>query len=210
TEENEFAGIIASEAGNLERILRSVLSYSREARLVLEPKDMNEIVEECLRTFGEMIATNGIAVKKNFADLPQVMIDGFQVKEALNNFILNAIEAMREGGGVLSLSTRKEEFHEIPYLILEIADTGSGIPENKAAMIFEPFFTTKTLGRGTGLGLPISKKIVEDHGGFICFDSQEGRGTAFRLHFPFGGSSMGDAGNKEREVHCTIRTIPGA
>ncbi len=209
TEENEFAGIIASEAGNLERILRSVLSYSREARLVLEPKDMNALVEECLRTFGEMIVSSGVEVKKFFADLPQVMIDGFQVKEALNNFILNAIEAMREGGGTLSLSTRKEVFRDIQYLILEIADTGAGIPENKAAMIFEPFFTTKTLGRGTGLGLPISKKIVEDHGGFICFDSQEGRGTAFRLHFPLGGPSAGGAGNKELKVRCSIRTIQG-
>ena len=197
SDENDFARIITSETDHLERILRGVLSYSRDARLLLESKDMNALIEESLKTFGDMINEKDIKVERKFEDVAPVMVDGFQVKEALNNFILNAVQAM-PGGGTLNVATRKAVLREAAYLIVEIADTGGGIPEDKAAMVFEPFFTTKQLGRGTGLGLPISKKIVEDHGGFICFDTSPEKGTTFRLHFPYGGLSSD--GGKEREI----------
>jgi signal transduction histidine kinase len=101
-------------------------------------------------------------------------------------------------GGTLTVTTRKEILYDnTPYLILEIADNGLGIPEDKTKMIFEPFFTTKVLGRGTGLGLPICKKIVEDHGGFIRFESKVGIGSTFSLYFPYKRrevlSEMGEA-----------------
>ena len=90
-------------------------------------------------------------------------------------------------GGSLTISTKKENLNETPYAIVKISDTGEGIPEDQLRLIFEPFFTTKVLGRGTGLGLSICKKIMEDHGGFIRFESRLGEGSTVSIYFPCKG-----------------------
>ena len=93
-------------------------------------------------------------------------------------------------GGSLTISTKKENLFERTYAIVKISDTGEGIAEDRLGMIFEPFFTTKVLGRGTGLGLSICKKIMEDHGGFIRFESKVGEGSTISLYFPYKGQDL--------------------
>ncbi|MEN8233044.1 MAG: HAMP domain-containing sensor histidine kinase, partial [Thermodesulfobacteriota bacterium] len=107
-----------------------------------------------------------------------------EVIGVISNLISNAIDSMPDGGS-LTIATQKEMFKDTPYLNVTITDTGAGIPEDKLSMLFEPFFTTKVLGRGTGLGLPICKRTVENHGGFINFESELGKGSTFSLYFPY-------------------------
>jgi two-component system, sporulation sensor kinase E len=110
-----------------------------------------------------------------------VQLDVRQSKRAFLNIIGNAIEATPEGGRVEVSAVRKSdsEFHLI------IADTGTGIPEDKIDTIFEPFFSTKG-SKGTGLGLPVTKKIIEEHKGTIEIESREGEGTTFTITLPIG------------------------
>jgi len=96
------------------------------------------------------------------------------------------MDSMSEGG-TLTVSTNKELVHEGNYIVMKISDTGEGMSEEELKMIFEPFYSTKIIGHGTGLGLPISKKIMDDHSGFIAVDSKKGAGSAFKLFFPLNG-----------------------
>ena len=184
SKEKDYTEIIISEVNRLERVLRNVLAFSREARLHLEYHNVNEVAEEALRSYEDVCREQSITVRKSFFDIPPAMIDRDQVREVLINLLSNAVDSMPNGGG-LTLSTAKEIVNETPYLNLRISDTGEGIPEDKLRLIFEPFFTTKVLAHGTGLGLAICKKIMEDHGGFIRVESKAGKGSTFSLFFPY-------------------------
>lgn len=182
--EKEYADIIVSEVDRLENILRNVLTYSRESTLDLKPHNLNEIAGECLRTYEASLRDHSINVKTYFREVPPVEVDKAKVLEAIYNLFSNAVDSM-PGGGSLTVSTLEETVHGEHYLKLEISDTGGGIADDKLKMIFEPFFSTKDLGRGTGLGLSICKKIMEDHAGFIRYQSEFGEGSTFSLYFPY-------------------------
>ncbi len=186
TKEKEYADIIINQVGNLENILRNILTYSRETHLILEDHDINEIIDESLNMYKDLFEMQSIRVRKSFGDIPKIMIDKLLVKETIYNLMSNAIDAMPKGGS-LTISTKKENLNERTYAIVKMSDTGEGIAGDRSGMIFEPFFTTKVLGRGTGLGLPICKKIMEDHGGFIRFESKVGEGSTVSLYFPYKG-----------------------
>jgi signal transduction histidine kinase len=182
--EKEYIEVIVSEVDRLERILRNVLTFSREARLNLTSCDMNEVINESLRFYEVMCKEHSVRTETSLPVLPRIMIDKDMVRETINNIISNALDAM-QGGGAPTITTEMEPYRKKKYLTVKIADTGKGIPEDKLNMIFEPFFSTKLTGHGTGLGLSICKKIVEDHGGFIRAVSKEGKGPAFSLYFPY-------------------------
>ena len=186
TKEKEYVDIIINQVGNLENILRNVLTYSRETHLVMEDHDINEIIDESLKMHKDLFGKQSIRIGKSFGDIPKIRIDKLQVKETIDNLISNAIDSMPKGGS-LTISTKKENLNERTYAIVKMSDTGEGIAGDKLGMIFEPFFTTKVLGRGTGFGLPICKKIMEDHGGFIRFESKVGEGSTVSLYFPCKG-----------------------
>lgn len=184
TYEKEYVGIIIAEVDRLEKILRNVLTYSREPHLNLESHDIAGIIDESLKTFEIVCRERSIKIEKAFTALPPIVADGDQLREVIDNLISNAIDSM-PGGGTLTISTAKGVFNEIVYLTLKVTDTGEGIPGDKLKLIFEPFFTTKVLEQGTGLGLAISKKIVEDHGGFVRVESSVGKGSSFSIHIPY-------------------------
>ena len=110
-------------------------------------------------------------------DLPAARVDRNYFKQALLNLILNGMQAMPEGGGLI-LEANVSRGH----IVVSVADTGEGIPEDVLPRIFDPYFTTKT--KGAGLGLPISRRIVEAHGGTLTADSKVGQGTCFKITFP--------------------------
>ena len=182
--EKKYVEVIISEVSRLEKILMNVLTYSREDHLNLEYHNINKIIDEALMMYGDKFKEKSIQLSKSLIDVPKIMIDKPQVIETISNLISNAMDSMPDGGS-LTIATQKEMFKDAPYLDVKITDTGAGIPEDKLSMIFEPFFTTKVLGRGTGLGLPICKRTVEDHGGFINFESELGKGSTFSLYFPY-------------------------
>lgn len=182
--EKENIEIIISEVNRLEKILRNILTFSRETHLILSNYNINEIIEGSLKTFELICKEKSISIERLFADVPQITADSDHIREVINNIVSNAVDSMPRGGA-LTVSTGKEVIKGRAYLNIKITDTGIGIPEDKLKMVFEPFFTTKVLEHGTGLGLAISKKILEDHGGFIRVESVAGKGSTFSLYIPY-------------------------
>ena len=184
TKEKEYLNLICFEAKRLEEILKDVLVFSSKPSTLREKLDIHEIIDKSLYSYEHVLKVCSISVHKFFDDVTQIFIDKRQVKYAINNLISNAIDAMPEGG-TLTVAINEDSLSGKNYVTVKITDTGVGISEENLLLIFEPLFTTKVTKKGTGLGLPITKKIVEDHGGFIKVDSSVGKGSTFSLYFPY-------------------------
>ena len=208
--EKEYAKIVVAEVDRLERILRDVLSFSREAQFEMEYQELNSAIRESIETYREICNEQSIVLKEKLdPSLPPILIDRDQVRQAVNNLISNAIDVM-SSGGVLTVETFMEEFHEVSYVVVDVTDTGPGLPAEALNMIFEPFYTTKEIGAGTGLGLSICKKIMDEHNGLIYALSEPGKGTSFKMYFPY--QSEDDGKNvKCWEFHkCGVEKAEGA
>jgi len=194
--EKKRAEVIVAEVARLERILRDVLTFSRDVQYHLAKHHVEDLVLDAVHMFdracSEQSITVEVAIEKN---LPFVLMDRDQVRQALINIITNSIDAMPRGG-VLRITAGTEDLHGVRYVYLRVADTGEGIVDDKMSLIFDPFFTTKEIGRGTGLGLSITRKIMEEHGGFIKAESAKGKGSVFSLYFP----KQGD--EESNEIKC--------
>lgn len=183
--EKEYAEIVLTEVDRLERILKDVLTFSRDARSHLEKHSLEEIVHDTLKAHEDLCRERSIGIETHVGeDLMPVLIDRDQVRQALGNLVTNAVDAMPDGGR-LTVTAGREAMHDVTYMFLRVTDTGQGIPSKDLPLIFEPFFTTKTIGHGTGLGLSITRKIMEEHGGFIRAESTEGNGSSFTIYFPY-------------------------
>jgi signal transduction histidine kinase len=183
--EKEYSEIVVAEVDRLEKILRDVLTFSRDARCHLEQHDISEVIHDTLRMYEDVCDDQSVKTEvKEAENLPLVLIDRDQVMQSLGNLVTNAIDSM-SGGGILRIASGREDLHNVTYIFIKVSDTGKGIPEDKLPLIFEPFFSTKEIGHGTGLGLSITRKIIEEHGGFIKAESIEGKGSAFSLYFPY-------------------------
>jgi signal transduction histidine kinase len=185
TKEKKYSELIVNESTRLESVLRDVLAYSEKEENHLERHDLNIPVAEAAPFFCDTCHEKRINLVENYAeDLPQIYMHPDHVKQAVGNIIINAVEAM-EQGGTLTITTGMENENGIDWLTVTISDTGEGVPQDSLAYIFEPFHSTKKTGVGTGLGLPISHKIMEEHRGFIRVDSELGKGSRFKLFFPY-------------------------
>ena len=180
--EQEYTEFIIAEVDRLEGILHDVLVFSRGGGPHRTETDIQEIVGDAVKPFEERCRAQSIEIRRSFGNVSRVQIDREQVLEAVKNLISNAIDSM-PGGGTLSFITAMELKEGRPYVTARIGDTGRGIPREEMTLIFEPFYTTKIQPKGTGLGLPIAKKIIEDHGGFIQAESTPS-GSVFSLFFP--------------------------
>jgi PAS domain S-box-containing protein len=181
--EREYAAFIISEVDRLESLLKSVLVFSRSRSPLFEDHNIREILDEALKPWGERFRQQSIKVYKDYREDALVRVDRAQILEAVGCLVQNAFDAM-PGGGTLSIVIDREIVNGVPYVRIKINDTGEGISPEKIGKIFEPFFTTKISPRGTGLGLPIAKKIIEEEGGTIDLNSTKGVGTAVTLLFP--------------------------
>jgi signal transduction histidine kinase len=121
-----------------------------------------------------------VKVDKRLGDVPPVLCSPSQVNQVFLNLVTNAVQALEDGKGTITLTTRSED----GGVAVEVDDTGKGIPEDVLPKIFDPFFSTKEVGKGTGLGLSVSYKIVQQHGGRIDVESTPGVGTRFTVWFP--------------------------
>jgi len=182
--EKEYVELISLEVKRLEDILRDVLLFSNKPFFIKKKLDINRVAVESLNAYKIVCNQRSISIQRSFGEVTPVYADKKHIKEAINNLISNAIDAMPQGG-VLAIETNEESMNRKNYVTLKIADTGIGIPEKNLNFIFEPFFTTKVTKEETGLGLSICKKIVEGHGGFIKVDSSAGKGSVFSLYFPY-------------------------
>lgn len=180
--EQEYTEFIIAEVNRLEGILHDVLVFSRGGGPRRTETDIREIVGDVLGPFEERCRARSIQIHRSLGNVSHVHIDREQVLEAVKNLISNAIDSM-PNGGTLSISTAMELREGKPYVAVGIGDTGGGIPREEMALIFEPFYTTKIQPKGTGLGLPIAKKVIEDYGGFIQAESTPS-GSRFSISFP--------------------------
>jgi signal transduction histidine kinase len=160
-------------------LVAAVKSYSQLDRGSLQQVDVTEGLESTLVMLGHRLGDGVTVVREYAGDLPHVEAHAGELNQVWTNLIDNAVDAMG-GTGTLRLSSRADD-HGV---VVEIADTGPGMPEDVRAHAFEPFFTTKDVGQGTGLGLDISRRIVvERHGGDIAIDSRPGE-TVLRVRLP--------------------------
>lgn len=178
----EWAAVVEEEADGLERLCQQFLDFARPVEVVLEPIDLNELVERALRLDRHLLER--AAVRVNFKAgrrKPTIQGDPVRLTQALRNLLRNAVEAMPDGGA-LTIETAKSG----TGVRLSVHDTGTGMNEEQLASLFTPFFTTKP--QGTGLGLCNVRKVVEAHEGTIRVRSKPGRGTEFRIILPAKGA----------------------
>jgi len=158
-----------------------LLHWGRDTSAQSVAVDVNQLLNKTLYLLESELQLSNVQVVKSFdPDLPTVRGETSELRQILLNLMKNALDAMRERGGTLTLSTIAQQ----GKVRVSVADTGPGIPAPALAHIFEPFFTTKPAGEGTGLGLPISRWIVEKLGGSIDVESQENSGTCFHVTLP--------------------------
>ena len=179
----EYLEIIQREVDRCSRIVDGLLDFSRPKAADKRALSLNAIVDETLFLLKHHERFKDLPVSRELApDLPQTLGSAEQLIQVLMALMLNALDAM-EQGGQLSIRTRRDPAHA-DELVIEVQDTGVGIPRAEQSKIFEPFYTTKPPGRGTGLGLSICYGIVTDHRGRMEVDSQPGHGATFRVHLP--------------------------
>jgi len=171
-----YIKIVQSEVHRLERIVGDILVYSRKIDLDIEEFDLRKLVDEALELSNSCLCFNMISVTLRFGDDFKVQADRDKIKQVLLNLISNSVQEMPEGGEIF-VDTSESEKH----VTLSVSDTGGGIPSDKRKKIFEPFYTLKK--SGTGLGLPLCKKIMTAHGGDIFVGDSE-NGAVFTLILP--------------------------
>jgi signal transduction histidine kinase len=176
----EYLGIIASETRRAEKIITDLLDYSRIKSPEREPVDINDLIVKTLKRYSP---PENISVEISMPEIhSKVLADAIQIGQVLGNLIENACQAMPDGG-TLSLSGDIRKIKNDSYLALAIKDTGAGISSKNMKHLFEPLYTTKQ--RGIGLGLAISKNLIEGSGGWIEASSQAGKGSVFTIYLPF-------------------------
>jgi two-component system NtrC family sensor kinase len=181
-ENRETVEKIAKEADRCKKIVKGLLDFARQTKPERAESNMNHILNEVIALLEHQAIFHNIDIMREHAhSLPLVDVDVAQMQEVFMNLILNAAQAMG-GKGTLTTVTGLSENEK--SVVVEIRDTGPGIPQTEIDKIFEPFFTTKEVGRGTGLGLAIAYGIVERHHGSIWVKSEFGRGTSFFVRIP--------------------------
>ena len=176
---DKFKGVMVKEVDRVNNIVQQLLDFSKPKDPELKHASVQEILEETLNLLNSSFLSHRIEVVRDYKADPKLLVDRNQLKQAFLNLLLNALQAM-PNGGTLTVATslnRKDEF------TVSIADTGVGIPEDQLAHIFDPFFTTKH--RGSGLGLTICRGIMDAHRGTIRAEcSPDHPGTTIVLEFP--------------------------
>ncbi len=208
-EEHEFAKyfeIIEGAAHRGSSLTRQLLTFARKTDNIAKPVDLHKLIDQTLVLF-ERGVSKEIVVERCFApEMVAVNADEGQIQQALLNVLLNARDAMPNGGRVtITTTTTNVDAHTIShfasvrpgrFVALTITDTGIGMDEKMRSRIFEPWFTTKEFG--TGLGLSVVYGVVQSHGGFVSVDSEVGRGTSFTLHLPISDEPVRIAEQKRR------------
>ncbi|MRR55208.1 MAG: response regulator [Deltaproteobacteria bacterium] len=206
---------ILAASDRASQLVSSLLAFSRKQVLDPHPIDMNRIVRDVQKILGRLITEDiDLLIHLSEAEV-NVVVDPGQVDQVLINLVANAKDAMPSGGSLV-IETGKEELPaellkaagavpEVPYAVLSVRDSGTGMDSAAKEKLFEPFYTTKEVGKGTGLGLSIVYGIVKQHNGFITVDSELGKGTTFKVFFPLVRAAAGT----EHTCHPRTRDLHG-
>ena len=209
--------VIVQQSRRVNRILTDLMQFARPAEPKLEPNLISYILHKVVSVRLDQLEAKGIRVVEDYAvGLPRSRVDRHQMEQVFLNVILNAEQAMAGAGGTLSLRVAHKP--ESKAILVQISDTGPGIPSNIVDRIFEPFFTTREENENTGLGLAVCHGIIENHRGTINVHSAKGQGTTFTITLPApAAATAADAGSKERaaappasaarDAHITILIV---
>jgi len=178
---NKFLEIAPAEFKRLEKLTDNLLALSHTTRIKPENIDIDLLIDNINLFLTHVYKMTGVTIIKRYSQHPFVFADKEQVAQVILNLVINALQSMPEGGCV-EFDYKAEKRNGKDYELISIKDSGIGIDENIKEKIFEPFFTTKS--DGSGLGLTISKKIMETHGGIIELETQKEKGSIFYLLFP--------------------------
>jgi signal transduction histidine kinase len=181
----EYTHLVAEEIDRLNTFVSEFLLFARQSPPKRAPTDLNLLVAGVVGLLADQAAACGVALVQDLApDLPPVPLDARQIEQVIVNLLINAMDAL-PGGGQVILATALDERREphLPIMAkLSVMDNGTGIADGDRKNIFDPFFSTKD--GGTGLGLPISLGIVENHGGTLEVESHPGQGTRMTVLLP--------------------------
>jgi len=171
---------IVTQVERITKIMNQLLTFARRRPSERQPIDLKQTVRDCLEILSERIMRHRIQVETDLeAALPPVRADQDHMSQVLLNLLINAVQAMPEGGR-LRVGLAGADGH----VKITVADSGHGISSEHLPKIFDPFFTTKEVGKGTGLGLTVVHGIIQEHGGSITAKSEPGQGTAFTITLP--------------------------
>ena len=208
---------IDQNANRAASLVRQLLAFSRKQTLKARAIDLREALADLAHLLNRLVGENIRLVLDHDPALHPIRADRRQLEQVIMNLVVNARDAMAEGGTIrittenvhLAEELRRERASVPPgdYVIVSVADEGTGIPHDRLQKIFEPFYTTKRQGEGTGLGLSMAYGIVKQTGGFIFCDSRPGEGTTFRLYFP--AHSGADTAEPDPEP-APVRTVAPA
>jgi len=180
----KYKGYLETMRREVERttaIVQNLLDFTRPKDPLRKPMDLVKVMEESLALISNKLSLTNIAVVKDLNPLPQIQADPAHMKQVFLNLLINACEAMDEGG---TLTIRSDYHPDANTVTMSVCDTGTGIEEKDLARIFDPFFSTKK--KGTGLGLSVVNGLVTRHSGKVEIDSAPGKGTDFRVTLPVG------------------------
>lgn len=195
-------------------LVRQLLTFARKNQVFVESVKIEHAVNEVVKLLSETLPKT-ITLKTYVEDsLPEILVDSTQLQQVLLNLCVNARDAMPSGGTLtitcsavqgepLQKQFIKATHHQ--YVVIEVADTGTGMDEETRKRIFEPFFTTKEKGKGTGLGLAVVFGIVENHEGFIDVSSELGKGTTFSIYFPVKAAETQKEEPKKESAASSLR-----
>ena len=164
--------------------VKNLLEFSRASHPKMENITIDEIVDKTVRLVKNELRLNNIKFSKKVGDeIPEMSVDRSGIQQVLLNLFINSIQAMPKGGDLKVLARLSDSLKEV---LIDVEDTGEGIPSDQLSNIFDPFFTTKREGEGTGLGLSVSYSIIKKHGGRIQVKSVPGQSTCFSIYLPIG------------------------
>ena len=216
-EAQESVAIVLKEVERLDAIVRDLLLFARPRQLYAGPCNLIELSDHVLHVMAGHCIAAGVVVQRVYHDIPVIHVDAAQIEQVLFNLYMNALQAMPDGGtititcqAVSTEATLKQRGSNVPvafgvpigvytakkdWLELSVSDTGMGIAPEQLERLFQPFFTTKA--HGIGLGLPITRRLVEDHKGHLLVESQPGHGATFSVRLPiFEGNGEGGVGKR--------------
>jgi two-component system NtrC family sensor kinase len=178
----EMVRDLIKEAERSKNIVRNLLDFARESEIKTERLNITDLISETVKLAQNRIRLKGVKVDTTFPNnMPFIHGDRQQLVQVFLNLILNAVDAM-DKGGLLRISSEHADLPD--FIVVKFEDNGCGIPHHMLSSIFDPFFTTKSTVHGTGLGLSVSKGIIEKHGGDITVESKVSEGTAFYVSLP--------------------------
>jgi signal transduction histidine kinase len=179
-EAREAALEMAKDATRAAHIIDRVRSLYRKGSAQMDSVDVSELIGEMLLILHNEANRHSVSIRTEVGeDIPKVMADRVQLQQVLMNLMLNGIQAMEETGGLLTIKAQLDQDGRVQ---ISVSDTGVGLPADKAEQIFDAFFTTKP--EGSGMGLAISRSIIESHGGRVWVAANSGKGAAFHFTLP--------------------------